>query len=287
VSPFTGSIERLLLPIGPTFVELGIRIVEPASAPAATIFCIHDFDGNGLDFVSLARHFGERGCRVVLPDMPGRGSSAALPPGVPSLLGQVAALRAVFSHYPSHQTVVVACGWGAAIALAALAAAVPGLRGFVATDLPLDYSVNGDPLIGHVRANSARVFESEAAACRAVLQSPAFAASGLSEADVSHRVKRDDTGFRFNYDDHIGEAAGHFSTARFDLPDAMRRLPCPILLMSAQTVDGPTNDRLSLLQREAINLRYVEVDTPGNRILLNHVDRWVVEEFVATLIESA
>jgi pimeloyl-ACP methyl ester carboxylesterase len=285
VSPITGSVERLLLPIGPTFVELGIRVVEPTSAPVATIFCIHDFDGNGLDFVSLARHFGERDCRVVLPDMPGRGASAALPPDVPSLPGQVAALRAVFSHYPSHQAVVVACGWGAAIALAALAAAVPGLRGFVATDMPLDYSVDGDPLIGHVRANSGRAFESESAACRAVLQSPAFVASGLSEADVSHRVRQEEAGFRFNYDDRIGEAAGQFSAARFDLPEAMRRLPCSILLLSARRADGAASDGRPLPRPEVSNLRYAEVDTPGSRILLRDAGLSIVEEFVATLIQ--
>ncbi len=46
---------------------------------ARTVLCVHGLTRNGRDFDALARSLGEAGCRVVCPDMPGRGASDWLP----------------------------------------------------------------------------------------------------------------------------------------------------------------------------------------------------------------
>lgn len=45
--------------------------------PARTVVCVHGLARNGRDFDWLARHLAAEGCRVICPDMPGRGRSPA------------------------------------------------------------------------------------------------------------------------------------------------------------------------------------------------------------------
>lgn len=53
----------------------------PVAAPA--VVCVHGLTRNARDFDPLAQALAARGRRVICPDVPGRGLSDWLPPGVP------------------------------------------------------------------------------------------------------------------------------------------------------------------------------------------------------------
>lgn len=59
------------------FTRLAYAEWGPRDA-ARTVICVHGLTRNGRDFDWLAAAFAEQGCRVLCPDMPGRGRSAWL-----------------------------------------------------------------------------------------------------------------------------------------------------------------------------------------------------------------
>jgi pimeloyl-ACP methyl ester carboxylesterase len=67
--------EGQLSVLGPHgFVRVAYVEWGPIHAPQ-TIVCLHGLTRNGRDFDPLAQALGRRGCRVVCPDLPGRGRS--------------------------------------------------------------------------------------------------------------------------------------------------------------------------------------------------------------------
>jgi pimeloyl-ACP methyl ester carboxylesterase len=71
--------ERSMPVLGPSgFFKLAWTEWGPLRAKR-TVLCVHGLTRNGRDFDVLARALAEQDCRVVCPDMPGRGESDWLP----------------------------------------------------------------------------------------------------------------------------------------------------------------------------------------------------------------
>lgn len=60
-----------------------LRWVEWGSANGAPVVCVHGLTRNARDFDVLAHALAAQGRRVICPDIPGRGLSGWLPPGIP------------------------------------------------------------------------------------------------------------------------------------------------------------------------------------------------------------
>jgi pimeloyl-ACP methyl ester carboxylesterase len=73
---------------------------RPAGAP---VVCVHGLTRNGRDFDALAMELARRGCRVICPDVPGRGHSSWLADGalyaVPTYLAVFAPLLEALGEY--------------------------------------------------------------------------------------------------------------------------------------------------------------------------------------------
>jgi pimeloyl-ACP methyl ester carboxylesterase len=117
---------------------------EPGAA--AVVLGIHGITASHLALAVVARHLAARGISFLVPDLRGRGASAALP-GPYGLDAHVADLVAVLDHWGVKLAVLAGHSMGAYIA-ARLAAAHPGrCAGVVLVDggLPLAVPDHADP----------------------------------------------------------------------------------------------------------------------------------------------
>lgn len=126
---------------------LTVAIAGPGElGAAALVLGVHGITGSHLLLGVVARHLAARGITFLVPDLRGRGASAALP-GPYGLDAHVADLVAVLDHWGAEQAVLAGHSMGAYV-VGRLAAAQPGrCAGVVLVDggLPLAVPEHADP----------------------------------------------------------------------------------------------------------------------------------------------
>lgn len=237
----TISNEQLLLPLGDQRVNLNLRLFEPAET-RSTLVAFHGFVGNSLDFLPLAQMLGRNGIRVVAPDMLGRGESVHLAdPSGYTLANMLQAAAAALAKF-GPDSVVLGMGWGALIASLGLGVARVRPRKLIALDLPLDFSIDSDPVILRAFADRGRSFATAGEIVADLRTSPEFA--GLpAGADLSHRLRMDGARYRLSHDDEVTHRTADFGGRGYDLRRVLAGVGAPTLLMSAGPVssDLPAN----------------------------------------------
>jgi pimeloyl-ACP methyl ester carboxylesterase len=167
---------------------------EPGAA--ALVLGVHGITGSHLSLAVVARHLAARGITFLVPDLRGRGASAALP-GPYGLAAHVADLVAVLDYWGVERAVLAGHSMGAYI-VARLAAAQPGrCAGVVLVDggLPLavpdhaDLDVALEAVLGPALARLRMEFVSPADYRDFWRRHPAFA--GRWNADVESYVDYD------------------------------------------------------------------------------------------------
>lgn len=237
----TISNEQLLLPLGDQRVNINVRLFEPTEI-RSTLVAFHGFVGNSLDFLPLAQMLARNGIRVVAPDMLGRGESVHLAdPSGYTLPNMLQAAAAVLAKYAGGGA-VLGMGWGALIASLGLGVARLRSNKVVAVDLPLDFSIDTDPVIVRAFADRGRSFASVGDAIAHVRTSPEF--TGLAaDADLTHRVRLDGAVCRLSHDDEVTHRTADFGGRGYDLRQVLAGSRAPTLLLSAGAAssDAPAN----------------------------------------------
>lgn len=232
------STEQLLLPVGDQLVNVNVRLFEPAEAKS-TLVAFHGFVGNSLDFLPLAQMLGRNRIRVVAPDMLGRGDSVhLLDPSGYTLTNMLQAAASVVGKY-ARGGAVLGMGWGALIALLGLGVARVRPNKIIAVDLPLDFSIDTDPVIARAFADRGRTFTTAAEAAAYVRSSPEFAALP-PDADLTHRVRAEGAGYRLSHDDEVMHRTADFGGRGYDLRQVLAGTGTQTLLLSAGVPSSET-----------------------------------------------
>ena len=230
------STEQLLLPVGDQLVNVNVRLFEPAEAKS-TLVAFHGFVGNSLDFLPLAQMLAGNGVRVVAPDMLGRGDSVHLvDPSGYTLTNMLQAAASVLGKY-ARSGAVLGMGWGALIALLGLGVARVRPNKIIAVDLPLDFSIDTDPVIARAFADRGRSFANAAEAAAYVRTSPEFAALP-KDADLTHRLRVDGSGYQLSHDDEVTHRTADFGGRGYDLRQVLAGTRTETLLLSAGMSEG-------------------------------------------------
>ncbi len=144
-APMTEIFDHsLMMNLGGALSFVHITVAEPAS-PRAAVLCFHDFVGRSNDFLPLARILARQGYRVVMPDFPGRGRSAALPPEHYNLRTVIDVATGVLGQHGLGDTILLGQGWGSTMALAVENVTARPFHRAVLCDLPLVWSYAEDP----------------------------------------------------------------------------------------------------------------------------------------------
>ena len=266
--PFAVSVEQLLVPFGSLFVNLQVRLFEPAT-PIGTVVCYHGFSGNGADFEPLAHALALNGYLVVCPDLVGRGASGHFDdPHQYNLNNVVTAAAAVLQKYGTAGTAVVAMGWGAVIALVLLDRTRAPVARLLLCDLPLDFSPLADPVIARAIADVGISFATREEAERHVLASPEF--DSIRDGDpglVAHRVRAADGRFRLSHDDGIVARLGSFAGRHFDIAQLLRKPAARTLLLYGRALDAASRATVDRLRATA-RIDCIDGLTPSAPLLL-------------------
>lgn len=267
--PLVVETEQLLVPVDGVHYNINLRIFEPATA-IGTVFCLHGYVGNGRDFAALGEFLALNGYRVICPDMFGRGDSAYFEqPGRYSIGNTTRAAAAVFDRYRSAARAVIGIGWGAVVALLALRASRVPISHFVSAELPLDFSVDTDPVIASSLAAPGSTFASAEAALAFLLATPEFAgANGVASPTLTHRIRHSATGWRLNHDDGIVQRTQDFAGRHFDLAALFPGPPVDLMLMYGRRPEATEAAALARFRSAAPSRTIVSGLGAGHRLLL-------------------
>jgi pimeloyl-ACP methyl ester carboxylesterase len=229
----TVSTEELLVPFGSNLYAMHVRLFEPA-VRRGTVFCFHGFAGNGIDFGTLGPVLAQNGYLVVCPDMPGRGRSAHLADARSYDLRRIVkAAAAALAKYGTDRPAIIGMGWGGLIAMLAADLSVTRATRIVITDLPLDFSVEGDAVIARALADAELSFATEQEALAHVAAGPEFA--GQPDIDIRHRIE---SGYRLAFDARIPLGTRRYGGRQYDLRALCGDRDAELLLMSGRANIG-------------------------------------------------
>ena len=283
---------------------LTVAIAGPGEpGAAALVLGVHGITASHLLLAVVARHLAARGITFLVPDLRGRGASAALP-GPYGLDAHVADLVAVLDHWGAEQAVLAGHSMGAYI-VARLAAAHPGrCAGVVLVDggLPLAVPDHADPdavleaVLGPALTRLRMTFASPQDYRDFWRRHPAFAHHW--NADVQSYVDYDLDGPPGRLRSRVVEAAvradGHDQLDVAAIRAAVAALPEPVVLLRAPR--GLADEPQPLLPEAVVNetkrtlpeLRDVLVDDTNHyMIVLGDREAAVVAKEIARATAGA
>lgn len=238
--------QRLLVRLGPSFVELAVRIHRPRSS-VGTVFCLHSFSGTGEDFLGLAEHLARVGLTAICPDLIGRGRSAFAPDASAyTLNGYLQSIFAVMQ-FAEKKLLFVGTGFGALLALAVkLSSPSAAMSGLVLHEPLLSSSSSiaaGLPQI--LAAAKLRFGSRREADAYAMARLPA----GLPEA-VRHKIARERfksfvDGYGFALDPGVMSPLPGEKLPDFDIGSELAKLDIPTLMLAGEEMGASHESRLA------------------------------------------
>jgi pimeloyl-ACP methyl ester carboxylesterase len=235
--------EFLMVQSDTTMQQVAVHTCLPPKS-AATVFCVHDFFGNGRDFLPLMDMLSAQGYRVVAPDLLGRGDSAYLPDAQayrPLALFRIFAT--ILQHYGHGKISVIGSGWGGVMLLLFLRHAKFDMSRFVLVDPPLTLTFDA------LDAARPLHFPDLETAHAALAASDEFAGLPRSVADgfADNRLRRDATGIRLYVDPQIVAAVSRLKERagqQVALTDLLSVVTAPVLLLNGRAL--PDADKAAL-----------------------------------------
>jgi pimeloyl-ACP methyl ester carboxylesterase len=252
----------------------------PGPKGARTVLCVHGLTRNGRDFDALAEAMSPT-CRVICPDVPGRGQSEWLAHptdyGYPVYLGDMAALLA---RLDVDEVDWVGTSMGGIIGM--LMAAQPGapIRRLVINDVGPLIAKEGvqriATYIGHDPSFA------DTAALEAELRTIAAPFGPLSDAQWRHLAtistrRKPDGSVGFAYDPHIADPFRAAPAADVDLWAQWEAIKCPTLVLR-----GAQSDLLRAADAQAMTQRGPKaklVEFPG----IGHAPALMAADQIATI----
>jgi pimeloyl-ACP methyl ester carboxylesterase len=237
--------EFLMVQTEGAMQQVAVHTCLPEKSPA-TVFCIHDFFGNGRDFLPLMDMLSAEGYRVVAPDLLGRGDSAYLPePRAYRPLALFRIFAAILQHYGHGRITLIGTGWGGVMLLLFLRHARFDMRRFVLVDPPMTLSLD------NLDASRPLHFPDLHTAHAALAASDEFADLPRSVADgfADNRLRRDASGVRLYVDPQIVTAVSRLkqrSEQQVKLTDLLPLVTVPLLVLNGRPLPEPDKAALDL-----------------------------------------
>lgn len=227
--------ELLMVQVRTAMVQVAVHTCLPAKS-LGTVFCLHDFFGNGRDFLPVMDLLSTQGYRVIAPDMPGRGDSAYLPAPRnyrPMTLFRI--LATVLQHYGQGRIVLLGSGWGAGLLLAFLRLAKFDLHRVVLVDPPMLLSLQS------LDADRPLVFSDLAEARASLTGSDEFRGlpRAVAEGLADNRLRGDTNGARLYVDPQIVSAARWTKGGQMPLAEMLRPVTVPLMVLQGRPLDSP------------------------------------------------
>jgi pimeloyl-ACP methyl ester carboxylesterase len=259
-------------------LELYYRDYAPQGArPLLPVLCLPGLTRNSRDFAVLADWLRERGRRVLVADLRGRGRSQHDPnwhnyhPG--SYLVDV---QALLEHAGAPRALFIGTSLGGLLSMLTALTHPATIAGAVINDIGPELEPEGlERIRGYVgRGRPLGSWEDAVLAARAI---NAHAFPDLDDAQwlaFARRLFREqDGGLVADYDPMIGEAARMAPVAPVDLWPAFRALgPLPALALRGAHSDILSATTLQRMQREKPDLRVVTIANRGHAPLLDEPD---------------
>jgi len=248
----------------------------PGPPGGRSVLCLHGLTRNGRDFDALAEVLSAT-CRVVAPDMPGRGKSDWLKVpadyGYPVYLGDVAALIARLG---VAELDLVGTSMGGILGM--FLASFPGtpIRRLVVNDVGPLIAKEGVARIGTYVGEDPSF--ADLAALEAALRQRAAPFGPLSDAQwrhlatVSARAKPDGT-LGFAYDPAISEAFRDAPAADVDLWAQWDAISCPTLVLRGAQSDLLRAEDAQAMTRRGPKARLIEFPGIGHAPALMAADQ--------------
>ncbi|HXP32258.1 MAG TPA: alpha/beta hydrolase [Stellaceae bacterium] len=260
-------IESSLLCLGPHGFHRLAYTEWPGPPLGRTVVCVHGLTRNGRDFDFLAERLAER-CRIVCPDMPGRGRSEWLRHpedyGLPLYLGDVAALIARLG---VEEVDWVGTSMGGIIGMTL--AALPGtpIRRLVLNDVGAVVAAEGLARIGGYVGRDPSF--ADLTALEAALRRIAAPFGPLSDAEWQHLAlhsarRRPDGTLALAYDPRIGDAFHDLPAQDIDLWATWDAIRCPTLVLRGAESDVLRSADAAAMTQRGPRARLVELPGIGH-----------------------
>lgn len=259
------------------YVEWG----DPAAAQV--VVCVHGLTRTGRDFDTVAQALAAEGCRVICPDMPGRGESEWLAqPAEYDFPTYVADLTALLARLDVEAVDWIGTSMGGLLGMTLAAKAGTPIRRLVLNDIGAFLDQAGlERIRGYVGLDMR--FEARRLA-EARLRELLATFGPLTEEQFAHLAEysimpTEDGGMRFHYDPAIGDALRAAPLADVDLWALWDAVRCPVLLLR-----GAESDLLSAEVAEEMTRR-----GPGCRLATfpgtGHAPSLLADDHVSVIVD--
>ncbi len=251
--------ESLMLRFGHVFGTMAVRVWK-SPAPLATVFCIHNFDGNGGDFDFLARFLWQKRYSVVCPDIVGRGASTYFhDPAMYDMKVYCTCLGAL-SKFAGARNYFIGNAWGGAVVLYFLATTCIKVEKLLLNDVALSSNAASEAAIKLIAAESERAFDTREAAqayfTRSWHHSEEFPKE-LWQYYADNRIRFSDGKFRLAYDPAITRQALQALENSYDLCPLLDKIKTEVLLLYGAGSKNYERDTLADLMRRRSNISCV------------------------------
>jgi pimeloyl-ACP methyl ester carboxylesterase len=251
------SFEQRTLDVHAT--RLRYQVGGPQGVDGTAVLLVHGFAGAGANFALLAPLLA-RTHRVVVPDLPGHGCSAALP-ALPSLAGFADRVAAVAEQEGTAPAVVVGHSMGGVVALR-LAARRPDLVRGIVLAAAAGISTTTRLAEAFLAATSViRPARQLARGRRRIARSPRLRAltfDGMSTSDGAAMSERAALGFLAASGLHTELVAPARALAREDVRRDLELVRCPALVLwGARDRQVPIDDAFEYARRLRAPLRVI------------------------------
>jgi pimeloyl-ACP methyl ester carboxylesterase len=269
-------IERSLLCLGPHGFHRLAYAEWPGPPGAPVVFCVHGLTRNGRDFDRLAEALSDR-CRIICPDMPGRGRSDWLAhPEDYAAPTYFADCMALIARLGVEEVDWVGTSMGGNIGM--LLAALPHapIRRLVMNDIGPVITAEGLARIGTYVGRDPSF--ADVAALEAVLRQVAASFGPLSDADwhhlATHSVRRRQDGtIGFAYDPRIGDVFRQLPPQDIDLWVQWDAVRCPTLVLRGAESDLLRHEDAMAMRERGPRARVVELPGIGHAPALMAADQ--------------
>jgi pimeloyl-ACP methyl ester carboxylesterase len=217
--PVEALTQEILIRVGNRYAAMHVRIWRPSAPPRATVFCLHDFTGNGADFDYLAAFLCRNEFLVICPDMLGRGRSAYLSAGSEYNMNLYYKCLRALGEFAGKQNHFIGSSWGGIILLLFLYMTRTRAAKVVLNDVPMLGGSNVDRIRGEIIDDSKVTFSTRTDA-EGYVASKCLGGSveaAVFKRYVENRIISSPDGYRLAYDPAATDNFGAMMGRKYDL----------------------------------------------------------------------
>ena len=232
-NPVEALTQEILVRVGDRYAAMYVRIWRPSAPPRATVFCLHDFTGNGADFDYLAALLCRNGFLVICPDMLGRGRSAYLGAGSEYNMNLYYKCLRALGQFAGKENHFVGSSWGGIILLLFLYMTRTRTAKVVLSDVPMLGGANVDYIRSEIIRDSEVTFDTRADAEAYVASKSKVGPvqEAVFKRYVENRIVSRPDGYRLAYDPAATENFAAMMGRTYDLFAVAAKINARFLLV--------------------------------------------------------